>query len=284
MSVLQDICEMSVAACRTIFSPVPFLPKLHLEFVDYICLICHSASLRCSDNAEHVWVPLLWFFLFTRQFFSLRSEEFLSAFQDIWEHLRIIISKWSSNEGKGFCQIFVWEPRVLAVMLHFMCLFVQWQTCYRCCRSLTYVIIIVWAQEMQIAQDLLKCILKGLQMSVPKSNYHFLSLNLPFLSTFLQLPMLLEEVRGSPSFVEGDFRLLRKIARHLELSERVRDLSFNFPLSSLPCCMTPSTSQCWCLACLYACCLFVYLPFPPNRKEFPCQDLAQASKIWIIPY
>lgn len=105
-----------------------------------------------------------------------------------------------------------------------------------------------------------------------------------FWSTFLQLPMLLEEVRGSPSFVEEDFRLLRKIARHLELSERVRDLSFNFPLSSLPCCMTPSTSQCWCLACLYACCLFVYLPFPPNWKEFPCQDLAQASQIWIIPY
>lgn len=80
--------------------------------------------------------------------------------------------------------------------------------------------------------------------------------------------MLLEEVRCSPSFVEEDFRLLWKIARHLELSERVRDLSFNLPLSSLPCCMTPSTSQCWCLARLYACCLFVYLLFLPIDRNF----------------
>lgn len=180
MSVLRDIWEMSLAACRTIFSPVPFIPKLHQDFFDCICLICHSPSTRCSDNAEHVWIPLLWFFLFTHHFFSLRSGEFLSAFQDIWEHLKIIISKWSSNEGKGFCQIFAWELRVLAVMLHFICRFVPCQTCYRCCWSLTYAIIIGWAQGMQIAQDLLKCILKGLQMSVPKSNYHFLSLNLSF--------------------------------------------------------------------------------------------------------
>lgn len=120
-------------------------------------------------------------------FFSLRSEEFLSAFQDIWEHLNIIISKWTSNEGKGFCQIFAWALWVLAAMLHFICLFVQCQTCYRCCQSLTYAIIIGWAQEMQIAEDLLKCILKGLQMSVPKSNYHFLSLNLSFFLVNLSL-------------------------------------------------------------------------------------------------
>lgn len=119
---------------------------------------------------------------------------------------------------------------------------------------------------MQIAEDLLKCTLKGLEMSVRKSNYHFASLWVfLFLSTSLKLPALLEEVRRSPSFVEEDFRLLWKIARHLELSERVRDLSFNFPLSSLPCCTTPSTSQCWCLACLYAYCLFVYLFFPLRR-------------------
>lgn len=72
--------------------------------------------------------------------------------------------------------------------------------------------------------------------------------------------MLLEEVRWSPSFVKEDFHLLQKIARHLELSDRVRNLCFNFPLSSLPCCMTPSTSQCWCLACLYACWLFICVP------------------------
>lgn len=97
---------------------------------------------------------------------------------------------------------------------------------------------------MQIAEDLLKCTLKGLEMSVRKSNYHFASLRVfLFLSTSLKLHALLEEVRRSPSFVEEDFLLLWKIARHLELSERVRDLSFNFPLSSLPCCTTPSTSQ-----------------------------------------
>lgn len=140
---------------------------------------------------------------------------------------------------------------------------------------------------MQIAEDLLKCTLKGLEMSVRKSNYHFASLwvLLFFLSTSLKLPALLEEVRRSPSFVEEDFRLLWKIARHLELSERVRDLSFNFPLSSLPCCTTSSTSQCWCLACLYACCLFVYLFFPLNQtgiflaRTWPC-----LLDIWIIFY
>lgn len=115
-SVLQDIlCEMSLADCRIIFSPVPFIPKLHLEFVDYICLICHSTSTLCSDNAEHVWVPLLWFFLFTHHFFFLSNLKFLSAFQDIWEHLKIIISKWSSNEGRAFvksllesCECLLW--------------------------------------------------------------------------------------------------------------------------------------------------------------------------------
>lgn len=109
-----------------------------------------------------------------------------------------------------------------------------------------------------------------------------LSLSLFFLSTSLKLPAPLEEVRHSPSFVEEDFRLLWKIARHLELSERVRDLSFNFPLSSPPCCTTPSTSQCWCLACLYACCLFVYLFFPSqsNRIENSYQNLARASEIF----
>lgn len=129
---------------------------------------------------------------------------------------------------------------------------------------------------MQIAEDLLKMHLKGLEMSVRKSNYHFASLWVGFfLSTSLKLPALLEEVRRSPSFVEEDFRLLWKIARHLELSERVRDLSFNFPLSSLPCCTTPSTSQCGCLACLYACCLFVYLFFPSqsNGMEFFSTEL-----------
>lgn len=155
----------------------------------------------------------------------------------------------------------------------------QCQTFYRCCLNLTHAIIIGWAQEMQIAEDLLKCTLKGLEMSVRKSNYHFASLwvFLFFLSTSLKLPALFEEVKHSPSFVEEDFRLLWKIARHLELSERVKDLSFNFPLSSLPCCTTSSTSQCWCLACLYACCLFVYLFFLSIKLEFSCQNLAQAS-------
>lgn len=136
---------------------------------------------------------------------------------------------------------------------------------------------------MQIAEDLLKCTLKGLEMSVGKSNYHFASLwvFLFFLSTSLKLPALLEEVRRSPSFVEEDFRLLWKIARHLELSERVRDLSFNFPLSSLPCCTTPSTSQRWCLACLsmhavYLCTCFSFsikqdwiLLTRPRHHPFP---------------
>lgn len=112
----------------------------------------------------------------------------------------------------------------------------------------------------------IKMHLKGVRNVCSEGKLPFrLSLNLSFLSTSLKLPALLEEVRCSPSFVEEDFRLLWKIARHLELSERVRDLSFNFPLSSLPCCTTPSTSQCWCLACLYACCLFVYLFFLPNQ-------------------
>lgn len=109
------------------FPPFPLIPKLHLELANYVCLIYHSALTHWSDDAEYVWFPFLWLFL-THHFFSLRSEEFLSAFQDIWEHLKIIISKWSPNEGKGFCQIFSWELRVLAVMLHFICLFVQCQT------------------------------------------------------------------------------------------------------------------------------------------------------------
>lgn len=50
-----DMCEMSVVYCSDFFSlPVPFISKLHREVVDYICLICHSASTSCSDNAEHV--------------------------------------------------------------------------------------------------------------------------------------------------------------------------------------------------------------------------------------
>lgn len=54
--------------------PVPFISKLHLEFVDYICLICHSAS--TTDNAERARVPLLQFY-FPFIFLSLRSEQFL---------------------------------------------------------------------------------------------------------------------------------------------------------------------------------------------------------------
>lgn len=137
-------------------------------------------------------------------------------------------------------------------------------------------IIIDWVQEMQIFRGFIKMHLKGVRnvCSQVKLSFRF-SLNLPFfLSTSLKPAALLEEVRRSPSFVVEDFRLQWKIARHLELSERVRDLSFNFPLSSPPCCMTPSTSQCWCLACLYACCLFVYLHFLPNHMKFPCQFLA----------
>lgn len=85
-SVLQDIlCEMSLADCRIIFSPVPFIPKLHLEFVDYICLICHSTSTLCSDNAEHVWVPLLWFFLFTHHFFFLSNLKSFFQLSKIFE-------------------------------------------------------------------------------------------------------------------------------------------------------------------------------------------------------
>lgn len=94
---------------------------------------------------------------------------------------------------------------MLAVMLHFICLFVQCQTCYRCCRSLTYAIIIVWAQEMQIAQDLLKCILKGLQMSVPKSNYHFLSLNLPFFVNLSSTSYALGRGQRQPFICGGGF-------------------------------------------------------------------------------
>lgn len=114
-----------------------------------------------------------------------------------------------------------------------------------------------------------------------------------FLSTSLKLPALLEEVRRSPSFVEEDFRLLWKIARHLELSERVRDLSFNFPLSSLPCCTTPSTSQCWCLACLsmhavYLCTCFSFsikqdwiLLTRPRHHPLP-KDICTVS--FFLPY
>lgn len=84
-----------------------------------------------------------------------------------------------------------------------------------------------------------------LQVKLPFCFSLSLSFFVCFLSTSVKLPALLEEVRRSPSFVEEDFfRLSWKIARHLELSERVRDLSFNFPLSSRPCCTTPSTSQC----------------------------------------
>lgn len=83
--------------------PVPFISKLHLDFLDYICLICHSVSTTCSDNAEHARVPLLRFYFPVNFFVFLRSEEFLWAFQDIWEHLKIIISKLCCNEGKGFC-------------------------------------------------------------------------------------------------------------------------------------------------------------------------------------
>lgn len=53
--------------------PVPFISKFHLEFVDYIYLICHSASTTCSDNAEHARVLLLQFY-FPVNFFSSLSD------------------------------------------------------------------------------------------------------------------------------------------------------------------------------------------------------------------
>lgn len=130
----------------------------------------------------------------------------------------------------------------------------------------------------------IKMHLKGVCSQVKLPFRLSLSLSFFFLSTSLKLPALLEEVRHSPSFVEEDFRLLWKIARHLELSERVRDLSFNFPLSSLACCTTPSTSQCWCLACLYACCLFVYLFFFSIKQNgvFSLELGPCLQDIWII--
>lgn len=112
--------------------------------------------------------------------------------------------------------------------------------------NLTHAIIIGWARGDANYGGFIKMHLKEVRNVCSEVKLPFrLSLNLSlfFLSTSLKLPALLEEVRSSPSFVEEDFRLLWKIARHLELSERVRDLSFNFPLSSPPCCTTLSTSQ-----------------------------------------
>lgn len=126
---------------------------------------------------------------------SRSSAQFVSPLRDVWEHLRIIITKWCSNEGSDRLCLRAGPVYCGAPPASFC--FPVWQhlTFYRCCPNLTHAIIIGWAQEMQIAEDLLKYTLKGekclfvsqITISPLFESFFF------FLSTSLKLPALLEK-------------------------------------------------------------------------------------------
>lgn len=169
---------MSVTDCGSAASsPAPFPPKLHLNSVWFDLF---NVSFGSDDLLRHAPSTsdghFCGSFLFSRHHFPCRSAQFVSPLQDISEHLKIIIAKWCFNEGDQLL-LSLCAGAGPACCDSSLCLPVwQCQTFYRCFLNLTHAIIIGRAQEMQIAEDLLKCTLKGLEMSVRKSNYLFTSL------------------------------------------------------------------------------------------------------------